>query len=70
MKSLTFLLSLAAAIAAGGASQSAELPTIKPPRQEKAKTCNIGGMTGMIVPGSNTCVKLGGYVSTEVGVQH
>ena len=64
----TPLLLLSLAIAAVGAAQSAELPTIKPPRHDKAKTCNIGGMAGVLTPGG-MCVKIGGYISGEVGWQ-
>jgi hypothetical protein len=47
---------------------SAELPTIKPKRAEAAKACEIGGMRGVVIPGSNACVKVGGYVSGGVEV--
>jgi hypothetical protein len=46
---------------------SAELPTMKPKRAESAKTCNIGGMAGVVVPGG-ACVKVGGYVSGGVAI--
>jgi Porin subfamily len=48
-----------------GAS-AAELPTLKPVKTEHAKSCTIGGMTGLMLPGSDTCVKIGGYVSVGV----
>ena len=49
-------------------ARSAELPTMKPKRTESAKACNIGGMAGVVIPGSNTCVRVGGYISAGVAV--
>jgi hypothetical protein len=57
------LLSFAAAIAPVALSGAAELPTMKPAPAQHYKTCEIGGMSGVLIPGSDTCVKLGGYVS-------
>jgi Porin subfamily len=59
------LSSLAALVGVVGAG-AAELPSLKPPPTAHAKSCTIGGMTGVMLPGSDTCVKIGGYVSVGV----
>jgi hypothetical protein len=59
------LLAIAAAAALGAAS-AAELPTLKHPRTAPQKSCTIDGMTGYLIPGTETCVKISGYVSGEV----
>jgi hypothetical protein len=41
--------------------------TAKSARTERAKTCSIYGPGFVNVPGSDACIKIGGYVSTEVG---
>jgi Porin subfamily len=41
--------------------------TAKSARAERAKTCSIYGPGFVNVPGSDACIKIGGYVSTEVG---
>ena len=62
------LLPLAAAIAALGPVEAAELPALKHPRDAAPqKSCTIDGMKGFLIPGSETCVKISGYVSGEVG---
>jgi hypothetical protein len=30
---------------------------------EYVKICNVGGMAGFIPPGSDTCLKIGGYIT-------
>jgi hypothetical protein len=44
------------------------LPTIKHARPEHYKTCTVGGMTGVLIPGSGLCVKVSGYVSGGVEI--
>jgi hypothetical protein len=61
MKSV--FIAFAAILVAAAVASAAELPTMKPRRTEHYKTCNVGGMSGFLIPGSDTCVKLGGYVS-------
>ena len=58
----------AVAVMAVVAVHAAELPTIKPAKTEHYKTCNVGGMAGYLIPGSDTCVKLGGYISGGIEV--
>ena len=56
----SMLLGSAAAIVAVAAAQAADLPTRKAAPVEYVKVCNVGGITGWILPGSDTCVKLVG----------
>jgi hypothetical protein len=60
-----------AALVAGVGARAAELPSreAKPPASaDQAKTCEVNGVPGMAMPGSDVCVKIGGYVSSQVSV--
>ena len=59
----SILLGLVAAMAAFSLAGAAELPSLKPKPAEQARTCMIGDAKGFLLPGSDTCVKLGGYIS-------
>jgi hypothetical protein len=59
------LASLLAATTFLGAA-AAELPTMRAAPSKGARKCNIAGMEGVQLPGSNICVRLGGYVSGGV----
>jgi hypothetical protein len=48
------------------AAQSAELPNMKAAPTAPLKKCKVGGMAGVVIPGSGACVKIGGYVSGGV----
>ena len=64
MKSL--LLGSAAGIVAIASAQAADLPTKKgAPAAEYVKVCNIGGTAGFTLPGSDTCLKISGYVTAQ-----
>ena len=64
MKSI--LLGSAAAIVAVASAQAADLPTRKAaPVEQYVKICNVGGITGWTLPGSDTCVKLSGYITGQ-----
>jgi hypothetical protein len=68
MKSL--LLGSAAGIVAVASAQAADLPTKKgAPAAEYVKVCsiNVGGtpIVGFTLPGSDTCLKISGYVSAQ-----
>ena len=59
------LFGLAAIILATCAT-AAELPTqVKKANPEAAQKCNIGGISG-VVAANGVCIKLGGYISTQV----
>jgi Porin subfamily len=62
------LLGAAAAVAAIVCASAAELPTMRPARVEHERPCHVGGMSGVQIPGSDACLKLGGYISGGVEV--
>lgn len=47
-------------------AQAADLPTRKAAPTEFVKTCNVAGMAGFLVPGSDVCMKVSGYVSAQI----
>ena len=59
------LLGSAAAIVAVAAAQAADLPTRKAAPVQYVQICNVGGITGWTLPGSDTCVKLSGYITAQ-----
>ena len=63
MKSL--LLGSAAGIVAVASAQAADLPTRKAAPVEYVRVCNVGGITGWTLPGSDTCLKLSGYITAQ-----
>ncbi len=65
MKLATALL-LASAVVVSTAS-GAELPSRNPPQPTaNAKTCYIGGVRGIVLPGADTCVRISGSVSVQM----
>jgi hypothetical protein len=60
------LFGLTAAIFAVGGARAAELPTIKSAPPVRLRACSVGGMAGVVIPGSGACVKISGYVSGGV----
>ena len=63
MKSI--LLGSAAGIVAVASAQAADLPTRKAAPAEYVRICNVGGMAGFVIPGSDTCLKIGGYITAH-----
>jgi hypothetical protein len=63
MKSI--LLGSAAGIVAIATAQAADLPTRKAAPVEYVRVCNVGGITGWTLPGSDTCVKFSGYITAQ-----
>ncbi len=62
----SILLGSAAGIVAVASAQAADLPTKKAaPVAQYVKICNVGGITGWTLPGSDTCVKLSGYITAQ-----
>jgi len=62
----SILLSSAAGIVAVASAQAADLPTHKAaPVVQYVQICNVGGITGWTLPGSDTCVKLSGYITAQ-----
>ena len=67
MKSV--LLGSAATLMVVAGAQAADLPTKKgAPAAEYVKVCKIGGIAGFIIPGSDTCLKISGYVQAHFNV--
>jgi hypothetical protein len=64
MKSI--LLGSAAGIVAVAGAQAADLPTRKAAPAEYVRICNVGGMAGFIIPGSDTCLKISGYITGQI----
>src|ERR1700733_10208423 len=61
----SLLLGSAAGIVAVGAAQAADLPTRKAAPVEYVRVCNVGGITGWTLSGSDTCVKFSGYMTAH-----
>ena len=61
----SLLLGSAAGIVAVASAQAADLPTKKAAPVEYVRVCNVGGITGWTLPGSDTCVKFSGYVTAQ-----
>ena len=62
----SILLGSAAGIVAVASAQAADLPTKKAaPVVQYVRICNVGGITGWTLPGSDTCVKLSGYITAQ-----
>jgi hypothetical protein len=65
MKSL--LLGSAATLMVVAGAQAADLPTKKgAPAAEYVKVCQVGSIAGFIIPGSDTCLKISGYVNAQI----
>ena len=61
----SLLLGSAAGIVAVASAQAADLPTRKAAPVEYVRVCNVGGITGWTLPGSDTCVKFSGYMTAH-----
>jgi Porin subfamily len=61
----SILLGSAAGIVAVASAQAADLPTKKAAPVEYVKVCNVGGITGWTLPGSDTCVKFSGFMTAH-----
>jgi len=61
----SLLLGSAAGIVAVASAQAADLPTRKAAPVEYVRVCNVGGITGWTLPGSDTCVKFSGYMTAQ-----
>jgi len=62
-----FVLGSAAAIVAIGSVQAADLP-LKAKAVEYVKVCSLYGAGFYYIPGTDTCIRIGGYVLAEVTV--
>ena len=62
------LLGSAAAMAVVGGAQAADLPLAEP--VEYVKVCNTYGEGFFYIPGSETCLRINGYVRAEYRFQN
>jgi hypothetical protein len=66
MRSMTALmLALAGAGLAAGAASAAEAPK-EPDSDPMARICNAFGPGYRLVPGTTTCIKIGGYIEGRI----
>jgi len=65
----SFLLGSAATLMVVAGAQAADLPTKKgAPAAEYVKVCQVGSIAGFIIPGSDTCLKISGYVNAQIAM--
>src|SRR6202051_449032 len=60
-----FILGSAASLIAMGAAQAADLP-VKAKAVEYVRICSLYGAGFFYIPGTDTCIKLGGYLRADV----
>ena len=63
MKLKSLLFGSAAVFAVGTGAQAADLPTVEP--VEYVRICDVFGTGYYYIPGTETCLKIGGYVRVE-----
>jgi hypothetical protein len=63
----SILLGSAAGLIAVGGAQAADLP-VKAKAVEYVKVCSLYGAGFYYIPGTDTCIKLGGYLRVETGL--
>src|SRR6266404_1779859 len=63
-RNLTFLLRSAASLAAIDGAQAADLP-VKAKAVEYVRICSLYGAGFFYIPGTDTCIKLGGYLRVD-----
>jgi hypothetical protein len=63
----SLLIGSAAALAVVTYAQAADLPVRQgAPAADYAKVCESGGVAGFVIPGSDTCLAISGYVSAGI----
>ncbi len=63
------LLGSAATLAVVAGAQAADLPTKNgAPAAEYVKVCKGGDVAGFIIPGSDACLKISGYISAQIAM--
>src|SRR5579872_3785821 len=63
----SLVLGSAATLVAMGGAQAADLP-VKAKAVEYVKVCSLYGAGFWYIPGTDTCIKLGGYLRAEVAI--
>ena len=61
----TMIVAALALVALAGGASGAKLPGQKDKAPEKAKKCDIAGVVGVLLPGTDTCVKISGGIGVE-----
>src|ERR671922_1985627 len=64
----SLLLGSAAGLIAVGGAQAADLP-VKAKAVEYVKICTLYGAGFYYIPGTDTCLKIGGYIRTQIETQ-
>ncbi|MEJ1931986.1 porin, partial [Nostoc sp. NIES-2111] len=62
----SFLFSTAAVLATVTAASAADLPSKKAAPVDYVKVCKVGDIAGFVIPGTDTCLKVGGFVRFQV----
>jgi hypothetical protein len=63
----SFILGTAAGLIAIGAAQAADLP-VKAKAVEYVRICSLYGAGFFFIPGTDTCIKLGGYLRADTTI--
>src|SRR4051794_31613588 len=63
----SLILGSAAGLLAMGGAQAADLP-VKAKAVEYVKICSLYGAGFYYIPGTDTCIKIGGYVQVSLGL--
>jgi opacity protein-like surface antigen len=63
----SLILGSAAGLVAMSGAQAADLP-VKAKAVEYVKICSLYGAGFYYIPGTDTCIKLGGYLRVDMGV--
>jgi len=63
----TLILGTAASLIAFGGAQAADLP-VKAKPVEYVRICNVHGAGFFFIPGTDTCIKLGGYLRADTTI--
>ena len=63
----SLILGSAAGLLAMGGAQAADLP-VKAKAVEYVKICSLYGAGFYYIPGTDTCIKLGGYLRVETAI--
>ena len=62
----SLLLGAAAGLVSVASASAADLPSrTKGPAVEYVKVCDVAGVAGFYIPGSDTCLKISGQVRAE-----
>ena len=61
------LLGTAATLTAAAGAQAADLPSRETATVEYVRTCQVYGAGFYYIPGTNTCLKVGGRIRFELG---